>query len=76
MPAHEPRKRRVRLCPLCADGIREVDYKDVNRLKRYISDRGKILPRRVTGVCAFHQRSLSRAVKKASEMALLPYVVQ
>ncbi|HRC95732.1 MAG TPA: 30S ribosomal protein S18 [Coprothermobacter proteolyticus] len=70
------RKRRVKLCPLCADGVREVDYKDVNRLRRFTSDRGKILPRRVTGVCAFHQRSLSRAIKRAREMALLPYVMQ
>ncbi|NPV88540.1 30S ribosomal protein S18 [Coprothermobacteraceae bacterium] len=71
-----PKKRRMKLCPLCAEGVRHVDYKDVGRLKRFISERGKIVPRRVTGVCAFHQRSLSVAIKRAREMALLPYVVQ
>jgi len=65
----------MKTCPFCMEGIREIDYKDVGRLKKYLNDRGKIIPRRVTGVCAFHQRSLSRAIKRAREMALLPYLV-
>jgi small subunit ribosomal protein S18 len=56
------------------DGIHEVDYKDFQRLRRYISDRGKIEPRRKTGLSAFHQRSLTTAIKRARFMALLPYV--
>ena len=52
-----------------------VDYKDVSRLRRFMSERGKILPRRITGNCARHQRSLTMAIKRAREMALLPYVV-
>ncbi len=56
------------------DGIREVDYKDFQRLRRYLSDRGKIEPRRKTGLSAYHQRSLTTAIKRARYMALLPYV--
>lgn len=56
------------------DGIHEVDYKDFQRLRRYLSDRGKIEPRRKTGLSAFHQRSLTTAIKRARYMALLPYV--
>lgn len=56
------------------DGIREIDYKDFPRLRRYLSDRGKIEPRRKTGLSAFHQRSLTTAIKRARYMALLPYV--
>nr|WP_232282854.1 MULTISPECIES: 30S ribosomal protein S18 [unclassified Roseiflexus] len=58
----------------CADQIRVVDYKDVKRLQRCMSERGKILPRRRTGVCARHQRSLTVAIKRARHMALLPFV--
>ena len=57
----------------CKDKIEYIDYKDVSRLRRYITDRGKILPRRVTGTCAKHQRQLTRAIKRARYMALLPY---
>ncbi|HEX2911367.1 MAG TPA: 30S ribosomal protein S18 [Chloroflexia bacterium] len=56
------------------DGIRDIDYKDFQRLRRYLSDRGKIEPRRKTGLSAFHQRSLTTAIKRARYMALLPYV--
>lgn len=56
------------------DGIREIDYKDFSRLKRYLSERGKIEPRRKTGLSAYHQRSLTTAIKRARYMALLPYV--
>jgi small subunit ribosomal protein S18 len=66
-------KKRKR-CRLCDADITEVDYKDTNRLKKYLTDRGKIIPRRITGLCAKHQRQLTRAIKRAREMALLPYV--
>ncbi|NPA15745.1 MAG: 30S ribosomal protein S18 [Deferribacteres bacterium] len=67
---------RKRVCRFCAEGIEEIDYKDVNRLKNYISERGKILPRRMTGTCAKHQRQLARAIKRARILALLPFVVR
>lgn len=67
------RKPRRRVCYFCANKVQNIDYKDYNGLKRYISERGKILPRRVTGACAKHQRSVTRAVKRARSIALLPY---
>ncbi len=66
-------RSRRKVCAFCVDQIREIDYKDVGRLKRYISERGKIEPRRKTGACAKHQRRLSVALKNARHMALLPY---
>lgn len=65
---------RRRVDQFGVDGIREIDYKDFSRLKRYLSERGKIEPRRKTGLSAYHQRSLTRAIKRARYMALLPYV--
>lgn len=65
-------KRKV--CSFCVDHLDDVDYKDVAKLKRYITEKGKILPRRQTGTCAEHQRALTAAIKRAREMALLPYV--
>ncbi len=64
-------KRRV--CHFCRDGVEVIDYKDHTKLRRYISDRGKIEPRRRTGTCAKHQRALARAIKRARHLALLPY---
>jgi small subunit ribosomal protein S18 len=64
---------RRKVCGFCMDGVRAVDYKDVGRLRRYTSDRGKIEPRRKTGTCAKHQRSLSVAIKRARHVALLPF---
>lgn len=64
---------RRKVCYFCMDGIEVVDYKDIGRLRRYISDRGKIEPRRQTGTCAKHQRMLSRAVKRARHVALIPF---
>ena len=71
-----PRGRRPRkkVCAFCADKIETIDYKDVARLKRFLSERGKIIPRRVTGTCARHQRALTVAIKRARHLALLPYV--
>ena len=61
-------------CRFCTDKVDEIDYKDLSRLGRYVSERGKITPSRITGTCARHQRCLSIAVKRARYMALLPYV--
>lgn len=68
------RKTRKKVCAFCMDKIHEIDYKDVPRLKRYLSDRAKIIPRRVTGTCARHQRQLTVAVKRARHVAFIPYV--
>ncbi len=67
---------RRKVCAFCVDHVREIDYKEVNRLRRYLSDRAKIEPRRKTGTCAKHQRMLSVALKNARHMALLPYTAQ
>ena len=61
-------------CRFCADHVERVDYKDLERIGRYVTDRGKILPSRLTGTCAWHQRVLVRAIKRARFMALLPHV--
>lgn len=68
------RKSRKKVCAFCMDKIEHIDYKDVPRLRRYLSDRAKIIPRRVTGTCARHQRQLTDAVKRARHLAFLPYV--
>ena len=67
-------RRRKKVCSFCVDKIEVIDYKDVAKLKRYLSERGKIVPRRVTGTCAHHQRQLTVAIKRARHLALLPYV--
>ncbi|ABI69826.1 MAG: 30S ribosomal protein S18 [Syntrophomonas sp.] len=67
------RRKKRRQCNWCADKIEVVDYKEIPRLRRYITERGKILPRRITGNCAHHQRQLTVAIKRARIMALLPY---
>ncbi len=63
-----------RACRFCADKVEHIDYKDLDRIGRYVTDRGKIIPSRLTGTCAKHQRVLTRAIKRARFMALLPYV--
>lgn len=79
-----PIRRRKKVCVFCGKSVetenkegaavvRKIDYKDVNTLKRYVSERGKILPRRITGNCAEHQRELTTAIKRARQMAILPY---
>ena len=73
--AMRPRKRR-KVCMFCADKIDHIDYKDVPRLRRHMSERGKILPCRMTGACAKHQRQLTVAIKRARQIALLPYVAE
>lgn len=66
-------RRRPKFCYYCVEKAEHVDYKDVEKLRKYISERGKIIPRRVTGNCAKHQRLLTEAIKRARYMALLPY---
>lgn len=66
-------RRRRKVCAFCVDKITQVDYKDIARLRKFMSDRGKIMPRRMTGACANHQRQLTDAIKRARHIALLPY---
>jgi small subunit ribosomal protein S18 len=68
----EKRKKR-RQCNFCADKIETIDYKDLVKLRRYVTERGKILPRRITGNCAVHQRQLTVSIKRTRTMALMPY---
>ena len=69
-----PGSGRRKSCPYCKDKVDEIDYKNINQLRRYISEKGKIRNRRITGACRRHQRQVAVAVKSAREMALLPYV--
>ena len=73
--ARRPRGRRPRrkVCQFCVDKVEHIDYKEIARLRRYINERGKILPRRMSGTCAKHQRQLSVAINRARAIALLPY---
>jgi len=66
--------KKKKVCQFCVDKVQDIDYKDVNKLRKCISERSKILPRRTTGVCAKHQRRLMVAIKRARQIALLPYV--
>jgi len=68
-----PRKRK-KVCNFCVDKVTSIDFKEAVKLRRYLSERGKILPRRTTGTCAAHQRQLTVAIKRARAIALLPYV--
>lgn len=70
------RQRRRKRCPFTESGIQEIDYKDVNTLLKFITERGKILPRRITGVSAYHQKKLAAAIKRARHIALLPFVAE
>ena len=68
------KRTRKKVCMFCADRVEKIDYKDIQRLKKCMTERSKILPRRVTGTCAYHQRELTTAIKKARQVALIPYV--
>ncbi|HHV74528.1 MULTISPECIES: 30S ribosomal protein S18 [unclassified Thermoanaerobacterium] len=70
------RKAKKKVCAFCADRIDYIDYKEVGKLRKYITERGKILPRRITGNCAIHQRQLTVAIKRARQIALLPYTAE
>ena len=65
---------RTKVCMFCVDRAEKIDYKDIAKLRKCMTERGKILPRRVTGTCAYHQRELTSAIKRARHLALLPYV--
>ena len=67
------KKKKKKVCQFCADKSETIDYKDVDKLKKYVTERGKILPKRITGTCAMHQREVTRAIKRARIVALLPY---
>lgn len=67
------RKMRKKVCPLCANKDLVLDYKNAEQLRKFINDKGKILPRRATGACAKHQREITQAVKRARHIAILPY---
>lgn len=69
-------RSRKKVCSFCADKKSTIDYKDVNKLKKYITERGKILPRRVSGSCAIHQREITKAIKRARQVAFLPYTAE
>lgn len=70
------KKARRRVCSFCADKMADIEYKDAGRLRKYITERGKILPRRITGNCAKHQRQLTIAIKRARHLALLPFTIE
>ncbi len=70
------RRPKKRVCTFCVDKVKWVDYKEANRLRRFITERGKILPRRITGNCARHQRQLTLSIKRARNLALLPFTVE
>ena len=78
-PAGQGQKRRTffqrKICRFCADNITDIDYKDVKTLKNLLSDRGKIIPSRISGNCSRHQRKLTTAIKRARHMAIVPYAV-
>ena len=65
--------RRKKVCQFCADKTETIDYKEVEKLRKYITDKGKILPKRITGTCAMHQRQVTKAIKRARMVALMPY---
>ena len=67
------RRAKKKICSFCVDKVDDINYKDISKLKKFISERGKILPRRISGNCAKHQRQMTTAVKRARHIALLPY---
>ena len=71
-----PARRRKKVCAFCGKENNEIDYKDVAKLKKCMTERAKILPRRVTGCCAYHQRELTTAIKRARQIALIPYTAE
>ena len=70
------KRAQKKVCVFCVDKVEHIDYKDTAKLRRYISERGKIVPRRISGTCAKHQRQLTIAVKRARQIALLPFVAE
>lgn len=76
MKRERGRRARRKVCSFCVDKVEEIDYKDVAKLRRYITERGKILPRRISGNCAKHQRQMTTAIKRARNVALLPFTCE
>ena len=70
------KRRKKRVCNFCLDKVESVDYKDIGRLKKYITERGKILPRRISGNCAKHQRQMTSAIKRARHIAFMPFTAE
>lgn len=70
------RRAKKKVCVFCVDKVEHIDYKDTAKLRRYVSERGKIVPRRISGNCAKHQRQLTVAIKRARQIALLPFVAE
>lgn len=70
------RRAKKKVCVFCVDKVENIDYKDTAKLRRYITERGKIVPRRISGTCAKHQRQLTTAIKRARQIALLPFVAE
>ncbi|HHU05601.1 MAG TPA: 30S ribosomal protein S18 [Clostridiales bacterium] len=75
-PQRGGNRKRRKVCAFCAEKSQHIDYKDTAKLRRFLSERSKILPRRATGTCAMHQRELTQAIKRARQIALLPYVTE
>lgn len=73
MDRNRARRPKRKVCAFCADKVDHIDYKDVAKLRRYVTERAKILPRRISGCCAKHQRQLTVAIKRARQIALMPY---
>lgn len=76
MRPNKRRGRRKKVCSFCAEKAKNIDYKDIRKLGKYVTERGKILPRRISGTCSIHQRALTIAIKKARTVALLPYTAE
>ena len=76
MKRERGRRPRRKVCSFCVDKVEEIDYKDEAKLRRYITERGKILPRRISGNCAKHQRQMTTAIKRARNVALLPFTCE
>ena len=76
MKRERGRRTRRKVCSFCVDKVEEIDYKDVAKLRRYITERGKILPRRISGNCAKHQRQMTTAIKRARNVTLLPFTCE
>ena len=74
MARQDEDKKKRKNCSLCGDKVTSIDYKDATKLRRYLTEAGKIIPRRITGNCAAHQRMIAKAIKKAREAAIIPYV--
>ncbi len=70
------RRAKKKVCSFCMDKSKEIDYKDINKLRKYVTERGKILPRRISGNCAKHQRELTEAIKRSRNIALLPFTTE